>query len=659
MIKENIYEKLNEEQHQASISEFGNILVLAGAGTGKTSTIAARVVHLLTEKKIKPKDIVLLTFTSKASMEMKERLKKYIDDDIVGSISVSTFHALCLGIVRKYFPEKKLISERDARNLLDTTYSRVIKFIPDGLYSSNAIYSFIDNYINSDSNIIFSIWLNEEIVICEENQEYLLGQYQLIYDSFLEDKSKYNALTFADLLLCAREYLLTNKNTIQEMIIDEFQDTNPLQDSTIKAINSKSLFCVGDYDQSIYAFNGADLEIIEQFKNRDNFKLHNLSKNYRCQKPILDIAEKVIANNERIYPKTLEVMIDVSEPMKPYCVVAESTFEQYTKVAELCLETIARKKVDETIAILYRSNGSGNGIEMVFKEYGIAVERNVKNTFMENIDIQIIFNVVKLILFKNLEYLEFSNVFTGVVNHHSKEAIESYYNMLTHNGTTSLLDGLRKDKARQIGSNGVFYSDSRESVLSLLELLEFNKHTNTSSLINSLIKSKFFINTLNRFASSFTKGDDEKADKLFNASVARAESMLKIAKRYSKLQKFYQDLTRPNLNDDNDEEANPDKATLLTVHSSKGLEYTYLFIIDMDDDTFPSKKLMNKRSDDEERRLFYVACTRAKKELTFFYAKRSSNGKQKKPSRFLVEAGLVAEAVNQNAASKIKTKKRA
>ena len=128
-VKQDIFIDLNAQQLKASTSESGNILVLAGAGTGKTSTIVARVVHLLTNQKIEPKDIVLLTFTSKASIEMKERLKKYVCDDIVDGISVSTFHALCLGIIRKHYPMKKLITEKESLNLLETTYSRVIKFI--------------------------------------------------------------------------------------------------------------------------------------------------------------------------------------------------------------------------------------------------------------------------------------------------------------------------------------------------------------------------------------------------------------------------------------------------------------------------------------------------------------------------------------------------
>ncbi len=640
MIKKDIFTSLNEDQKAAAVSEFGNILVLAGAGTGKTSTIAARAIYLLRDKKIEPRDIILLTFTKKASVEMKERLKVYIDDAIVDSISVSTFHALCLGIIKKYYPQKKLISETDAKNLLDTTYSRVIKFTPEGLYSSSSMFLYINNYINSDSDDIFSVWLEEIATIDEENKNFMLEQYQLIYDSYAEDKNRYDVLAFSDLLVCAREYLSSNENTIKEMIVDEFQDTNPLQNSTIRAIDSKSLFCVGDYDQSIYAFNGADLKIIEEFKERSDFRLHNLSKNYRCTKPILDIAEKVIVNNKRIYPKKLEVMVKCDNPVVPYCIATYGINEQYEKITTLCQEVISKKTDDETVAILYRTNGSGNGIEFVLREHEVEFERNVKNTFMENMEIQIIFNVLKLILFRNIEYLEFMNLFIGVVKSNSKEAIESYYNMITYNGSSSVYEGLRRDAAKQIGVSGVFNSDSTNSVESLLDILEFNKHTNVSTIISNIIQSDYFNNTLNRFAEDVSSGDDERANKIYQASVSRSESILNIAKRYTKLQKFYQDMTRPNLGDD--EVDNPNKVSLMTVHSSKGLEFDYVFVIDLDDDMFPNKKLMGNNPDDEERRLFYVACTRAKSELVFSYSKRSINNNTNKPSRFLLEAELVS-----------------
>lgn len=639
MIIKNIFESLNVDQEKAAKSDLGSVLVLAGAGTGKTSTIVARVTYLLSQKKVEAKDIILLTFTKKASIEMKERLKKYIDGSVVDKISVSTFHSLCLGIVKKYYPEKKLIGETDARNLLDTTYSRVIKFTPDGLYTSNTLFSYIENYINSNSELPFSDWLEGEIELAEDNKEFILGQYQLIYDCFIEDKEKYNVLAFADLLVCAREYLTKNKNSIQEVIVDEFQDTNPLQDSTLNAINPNSLFCVGDYDQSIYAFNGADLSIIENFKDRENFQLYNLSKNYRCRKPILDIAERVIANNRRIYPKSLEVMVKASDPIVPYCIDASDSLDQYSKVAELCANILDRKKEDETVAILYRSNGSGNGVELVLREHGIPIERSVKNSFMENVEIRMIFNVIKLVLFKNLEFLEFSNLFNGIVRSSSKEAIESYYNMITHNGSSSVMDGLKGDKAKQIGQGGVFFSDSNESVLSLLDILEFNKHTNPSSFISSILRSEYFSNTINRFAADKTQGDDEKADRIYTSSMQRAEAVLKIGARYSKLQKFYQDMTRPNI--ENDKTENTASISLLTVHASKGLEYDFVFIIDLNDEMFPNKKLMAKESDEEERRLFYVAVTRGKKEVVCSYAKRDKEGRTKKPSRFLVEAGLV------------------
>lgn len=641
MIKEDLNKSLNAEQYQASVTEFGNILVLAGAGTGKTSTIAARVIFLLREQKIKPEDIILLTFTDKASIEMKERLKRYIYDKVVDKMSISTFHALCLGIVKKHYPSKKLIDENDTKRLFETTYSRVIKFKPDGFYAPSTLLKHIDNYINSNTKDIFSEWLTSFLAFEEDNKNYLLEQYQLVYDSYEEDKKKYNLLSFSDLLVTAKEYISSHENSIKEMIVDEFQDTNPLQNSTINAVNPNSLFCVGDYDQSIYAFNGADLSIIENFKDRSDFKLHNLSKNYRCRKPILDIAERVIANNPRIYPKSLEVMVQADDAIEPYCITTDSPLEQYVRISDLCKEKLATKHKHESIAVLYRSNGSGDAIELSLKEKNIEVVRKVKNKFMENLEIQLVFNVLKLIIYRNLDFLAFINLFVGIVDNNSKEAIESYYNMISVNQTIPLIDGLRKDKARNIGAHGVFHSNSKESVLSLLDILEFKKSVKPESLINTILHSKYFINSINKWAEQVGGGEDDKADKIFNNSIRRVESILKIAKRYKSTVKFYDDMTRTSKSEEDSSKIGDDVVYLLTVHSSKGLEYDYVFVIDMDDNTFPNKKLMDKKSDAEERRLFYVAATRAKKELVFSFSKKSAYDAKKKPSRFLIEAGLV------------------
>jgi len=639
MIKQDIFNSLNAEQEAAACAEFGSNLVLAGAGTGKTSTIVARVVYLLTKKNVKPRDIILLTFTNKAAREMKERLKKYIEDNIVDKISVSTFHSLCLRVVKKYHPDKRLVGDFEIMNLLETSYSRVIKFKHENLYAPSTIKGYIDSFISKDEpSLSFYNYLEGILEFKKEDEkEFLLEQYQIIFDAFSEDKKRYNILGFSDLLLIAREYFLNNTNSIQEIIIDEFQDTNPLQNTTQEAINAKSLFCVGDYDQSIYSFNGADLAIIENFKEREKFAVYNLSKNYRCLKPILDVAELVIKNNVRIYPKKLEVML-TEEGTEPKCLSFSDAISQYEEISELCKNKLDTKLDTEAIAILFRTNTSGDAIELILKTNEIEIQRDTKNSFMEHIEIKIIFAILKLILYKHLEYLEFLIIFSGIVSSTNKEAIESYYNMLTANNSKELLSGLKKDNGRQIGSDGIFFSNSKESVVSLLDILEFGKYTNVSSLVISILKSKFFINTINRIALNKTKGDMDKADKFFNSSLKRSEIILGLAKRYKDIEKFYKDMMRPSFNDDTND---TNKISLLTVHSSKGLEFDYVFVIDMDDKTFPNEKLMGKNGDDEERRLFYVATTRAKQEIIYTYSKRDKKGKERKPSRFLKEGKLL------------------
>lgn len=642
MVKENIYSNLNAEQYSAATSDLGSILVLAGAGTGKTSTIVARVANLVTDKNVEPKDIILLTFTTKAAGEMKERLKRYIQEDVVDKMSISTFHALCLGVVKKYYPDKKLISESDEKILFDTTYSKIVKIKPDGFYAASTLLSYFNNYINSQSNSEYIDWMRSQYgdIADDEKEivEYNLEQYQLLYDAYMEVKEKYNVATFSDLIVLARTYLLENENSIKEVIVDEFQDTNPLQNSMLSSISSDSIFCVGDYDQSIYAFNGADLNIIKDFQKREKFILHNLKKNYRSKKPILDVAEKVIKNNLRIYPKSLEVMVDSTDSKEPELFVYKDPGEQYDEISKKCYELIKQKKDSETVAVLYRSNSSGNNIEIFLREYDIDISRNMKNTFLEHIEIKKIFSIMKLIIYKNIDFLEFLGLFSGIVNKNSKETAETYYNMITHRGALNLYDGLKKDKAKNISQNNSFFHNSKESILSLLDLLDFNQYTKASSVISTIIKSKYFVNTLNNIA--FEKSDDDaKKHKYFSACMSRAESLIKISRKYRELQNFYKDITKTF---SDDEQIKPNTIQLMTVHSSKGLEFDYVFVVDMDDDIFPNKRLMTSGNDDEERRLFYVACTRAKQELYFSFAKFDHREKSKKVSRFIKEAELMS-----------------
>ncbi len=282
---------LNLQQKQASLAPSGYNLVIASAGTGKTSTIVARIAYLL-QQGISSKEILLLTFTNKAAQEMLTRLLMKFDDSIVKQIEAGTFHAVAYRYLKNHY-SIVLKQPRELKVLFKSLYDkRVFANVSDITpYGANYLYDIFSLYQNSTIDSNFKEW------IAKYNQDQL--QYVEIYldvwEEFRDLKKAYHYVDYNDLLLYYREMVKEQKLTYKEILVDEYQDTNPLQDSILKALNPPSIFCVGDYDQSIYAFNGADISIIASFKEHyTNGRIFSLTKNYRSTAPILNLANRVI-----------------------------------------------------------------------------------------------------------------------------------------------------------------------------------------------------------------------------------------------------------------------------------------------------------------------------------------------------------------------------
>jgi DNA helicase-2/ATP-dependent DNA helicase PcrA len=256
--------KLNEEQFKAATAPFGHNLVIASAGTGKTSTIVGRIAYLL-QNGIKPEEILLLTFTNKAANEMKERVSKLIPS--AKNIEAGTFHAISYKWLRKLNKNIVLKQIKDLKILFKSIYEKR-DFnrldIEEKPYSANYLFDLYSLYLNSN-HPSFEEWLSKKA----PNQK----EYALIYEDIFEEyervKKEYNLVDFNSLLIEMIKRLKGDiKSPFKEVLVDEYQDTNPLQNEFIESVKNESLFCVGDYDQSIYAFNGADISIISTFDKR-------------------------------------------------------------------------------------------------------------------------------------------------------------------------------------------------------------------------------------------------------------------------------------------------------------------------------------------------------------------------------------------------------
>jgi len=360
---------LNDEQRSAATAPLGHNLIIASAGTGKTSTIVGRIAHLLNSG-INPSSILLLTFTNKAAGEMITRLERYFDKKIISQIQSGTFHAVSYRWLKEIRPNLALKQPSELKTLFRSIYEKrnfERMNLPISPFSAIHLYEQYSLYQNASLET-FDVWFLKKY----PEHELLIDVYLDISHEFEAEKLNYGFASFNDLLLQMKEYLKENTITFDEVLVDEYQDTNTLQSALIDTIKPKSLFCVGDYDQSIYAFNGANIENIATYSKRyKNAKVFTLKTNYRSTAPILSLANRVIERNERIYPKKLEVSRQVKS-MPPKLLMYKDLFEQYQSIAQNIKKT---HTPNDEIAVIFRNNASADGVEASLREYGIPCKR--------------------------------------------------------------------------------------------------------------------------------------------------------------------------------------------------------------------------------------------------------------------------------------------
>jgi len=671
---------LNEEQEKAATCPLGYNLIIASAGTGKTSTIVARIAHLL-KQSIDPKEILLLTFTNKAASEMLNRIASIFDDNIAKNIQAGTFHSISYKLLKSLDKKIMLKQPSELKTLFKSIYEKRVFLNRDEKskpYDGSYLYDSYSLYLNTKQDESFTTWLCEK----NESQEFYCEIYEDVFEEFNELKKHYGYVNFDDLLVLMLENLKTNHFDFKEILVDEYQDTNPLQGKLLDAFLPKSLFCVGDYDQSIYAFNGSDISIISTFSKRyPSAKVFTLRKNYRSLSPILDLASKVIENNERIYEKNLEVMRE-EKGMPPKLLVFDELFAQYQYLSEQIANS---KNEHEQIAVIYRNNASADGIEANLREYDIPSNRKGGMSFFDSLEVKFFLNTLTLILNHNdmmafISIIEYGN---GI----GKASAKDIFDALIKLGNGDLLQGLlnpNKDiknpyeKTRQRNIQLGLFDDFLElGSVSKFKGLKFEekflanpviKHPklnpkgakyfydfyllfqdlkklkNPSSIIKHISTSDIFKDISKQLCTKrATQKDGSVNPNAYELAINKISTKIvllqNLAKHYSNLNKFLNSMVLGG-----SELSGTKGVNLLSIHASKGLEFKEVYIIDIMEGRFPNLKLISKGGSlEEERRLFYVGVTRAKDELYLSYAKYDKIKKQDfVPSIFLKEAGLIA-----------------
>lgn len=618
---ENVIENLNDMQKEAVRTTEGPLLVLAGAGSGKTKVLTTRVAYLVEDKQINPYNILAITFTNKAAKEMKQRIHRMLGP-VSYDIQISTFHSLGLLLIRENYEKlgyNKQITILDTDDVL-AIIKKIIKDknLDPKMYSPRAIR----NKISGAKN---------ELIDVDAYARFVHSDYeQIIHDIYkkYEDKLKANnSLDFDDLLTLPIKLFKKNKDILAKyqerfryILVDEYQDTNEAQYTLIKMLSAKykNVCVVGDVDQSIYGFRGANYQNILNFeKDYSNVKTIKLEENYRSTSNILNAANDVIKNNKKRKEKILWTQNEAGDKVKYHRAYDEKDEAHYVmdKIKRLIQSGTSKSE----IAVLYRTNAQSRNIEEALLEENIPYKVVGSFYFYNRKEIKDLISYLKLIYNSN-DDISLMRVINVPKRQIGPRTLENLSTKAIDNNC-SLYDAI--DSGKELLFKNIIEEIKEESKnMSLTELVDLvlDKTGMRNALKNEkTIESEIRLENLEEF-KSITKNFEEQ-----NGIISLEDFLFEISL----------------VSDVEEHKNNNDVVTLMTIHSAKGLEFEHVFIVGVEEGIFPHINSMDSDEElEEERRLCYVAITRAKKNLYVLNARRRmlfGNTSINPPSRFISE----------------------
>lgn len=632
--------RLNDEQRRAASINEGHALVVAGAGSGKTGVLTTRIARLVLEKRAHPWQILAVTFTNKAAREMRHRIAGFIGEDMAKELWMGSFHGISLKILRKHAMEAGLKSA--GFRIFDTDDQlRVIKKEAEALgYLENLEGSELKGAI-ADFHKNIETWKEEgytpDMVEKDPRIDESLAMRDLLmlYKNYQRNLLAANGCDFADMLLYPVDLFRKQPHVLRNwhqkfhyVLVDEFQDTNRLQYEWLKYLSGRgNLFCVGDPDQSIYEWRGARPEIMMGF-SRDfpDTEIVTVDRNYRSTQEILDVANAVVALNERLGEKRLRSPISGCPPETAEFANEHAEAEAVSTAAQLLM---ARGTPPQEIAVLMRSAGQMRVIESAFRRTGIAYEIVGGQRFDERMEVRDALAYLRLAMDPTDDeaFLRIANrPARGIGN---KSASLAVGERLKNGGALpAALRSLLADKKRRITAR------AREEMEALADLIE-SAHRDSEAgrrpgdILNEILSRSGYM--------SWIEGEDEDKGpqriEVLEDMIAEGRSG-KFLDIGSWLQEIAL-LAAADLAEDV-----PRKVRISTVHAAKGLEYDVVFTPCVEDEILPHKRaLLEPYGLAEERRIAHVAWTRPRKRL-FISCARSRYNQPKSPSRFFMEAGL-------------------
>ena len=636
-----LLEKLNDEQKSPVLDTDGAVLVIAGAGSGKTRVLTTRIAYLVLEKNVSPSNIMAITFTNKAAGEMKERLEKIIGD--IGDMWVSTIHSMCVKILRRDI--EKLGYDSNFTIYDDTDRDRVIKRVIEELgYDVDTMFKPIKNIISIAKNDCVSV--QEFKKVYADNRH--VNEFAEIYSAYESALLRSNALDFDDLLFVTYKLFVAfpdvadyYSNKFEYIHIDEFQDTNKVQFAIAQRLSIKhgNIFVVGDDDQSIYGWRGAKIENILSFDDiYRGAKIYKLERNYRSSKKILELANAIIANNTMRRQKTLWTDNDEGVRIETFVGTDENNEATFTALQIKNLMARNPSISYKDFAVFMRVNALSRAYEQEFTKYGIPCKIYGGFRFFERKEIKDILSYLKVICnnFDNESFLRCIAVPRRGIGDKTLRELREFCSAMD----ISLYQGVFRLWETSIGSS------AKTKLYNFGLLLEgFKNFSQTHTVVETIDH----ILDSTGFLEQFVERTEENTSKLYNISELKnsAEQFQKDNPNMS-LSDYLSSIT---LSSDTDDISSDDAVTIATIHAVKGLEFNSVFVAGLDETILPIARSANDDSElEEERRLMYVAVTRAKKRLYLTRAmSRYLYGRREHmiQSRFLKEAQAVLSPVRQ------------
>ena len=639
--------ELNENQLEAVLHKDGPLMVIAGAGSGKTRVLTYRIANLM-QQGVDAFSILALTFTNKASREMKARIAELVGEGEAKNLWMGTFHSVFARILRQEadrlgFPRDFTIYDTQDSNRL---ISSIIKEM--GLDKDIYKYKQIRNRISSFKNSLITVKAYHDDIELQEadslSRRPKLGE---IYKEYVERCFKAGAMDFDDLLLKTNELLNMHPQVLAKyqdrfryILVDEYQDTNHSQYLIVRALSDKfqNICVVGDDAQSIYGFRGANINNILNFqKDYHGVKLYRLEQNYRSTKNIVNAANSIISQNKNKIEKVVWTSnIEGSKIKLQRCITdADEGREVASQIFELKMQ---EQRQNKEFAILYRTNAQSRAIEDALRKRDIPYRIYGGLSFYQRKEIKDLLAYMRLIVNpKDEESLK------RVINFPPRGIGQATLDKLiigAKNNGISIFETVQNARKLNLSFNAGTLKKLESFANLILSLQIENQNSNAFEISDKVTKKSGLVLELKKDGTPEGVSKIENIEELLNGIRDFVEGQKELAGATGSLSEFLEDVALAT-DFDNEKESDSDSVYLMTIHLSKGLEFPVVFIVGLEEDLFPSALSLNTRSElEEERRLFYVAMTRAEQRVVLTYTlSRYRWGKlvDAEPSRFINE----------------------